>query len=37
MPRSRMLGSPNFRVRFSEFRVFQLTRMSELRNLLKFK
>ena len=37
MPRSRMLGSRNFLVRFSEFRAFQWTRKSELGNLLKFK
>jgi len=37
MPRSRMLGSRNFRFRFSEFRAFQWTRKSELGNLLKFR
>jgi len=37
MPRSRLLRSRHFRVRFSEFRAFQWTRKSELGNLLKFK
>jgi len=37
MPRSRMLGSRNFRVRFSEFRAFQWTRKLELGKFIEIQ